>query len=155
MGQRRENESMVAKHVLRYNRKKIGKKKKNSNDKTTIRRSLRTTATTHISAPLFYLRCYLIKKYCDVHEKFDFLENARFSTLEHLFKTFWNNLAEFTSTWAWNLRKVHSRIRFFSVATAIATAVYSKNMTKNTDYCKHILTILCNKAVKRCTTRLV
>ena len=45
--------------------------------------------------------------------------------------------------------------KIFYVATAIATAVYSKNMTKNTDYFKHILTILCNKAVKRCTTRLV
>ena len=45
--------------------------------------------------------------------------------------------------------------KIFYVATAIATAVYSKNMTKNTDYFKHILTIPCNKAVKRCTTRLV
>ena len=44
--------------------------------------------------------------------------------------------------------------KIFYVATAIATAVYSKNMTKNTDYFKHILTILCNKAAKRCPTRL-
>ena len=28
------------------------------------------------------------KKCGDVHEKFDFLENARFKTLEHLLKTF-------------------------------------------------------------------
>ena len=44
--------------------------------------------------------------------------------------------------------------KIFYVATAIAAAVYSKNMTKNTDYFKHILTILCNKAVKRFPTRL-
>ena len=37
---------------------------------------------------------------CLWHEKFDFLENTRFKTLEQLLKTFWNNLAEFTSTWA-------------------------------------------------------
>ena len=38
--------------------------------------------------------------------------------------------------------------KIFYVARAIATAVYSKNMTKNTDYFKHILTILCNKGVR-------
>ena len=54
------------------------------------------------------------KKCGDVHEKFHFLENTRFKTLEHLLKTLWNNLVEFTSTWAWNLRKVHSGIRFFT-----------------------------------------
>ena len=32
--------------------------------------------------------------------------------------------------------------KIFYVATAIATAVYSKNMTKNTYYFKHILTII-------------
>ena len=37
----------------------------------------------------------------------------------------------------------------------VATAVDIKNMTKNIDQFQHILTILCNKAVKRCTTRLV
>ena len=37
----------------------------------------------------------------------------------------------------------------------VAKAVYSKNMTKNTDYFKYILTILCNRAVKRCPTQLV
>ena len=54
------------------------------------------------------------KKCGEAYEKFDFLENARFKTLEHLLKTFWDNLAEFTSTWAWNLRKVHSGKSFFT-----------------------------------------
>ena len=45
--------------------------------------------------------------------------------------------------------------KIFYVATAIATAVYSKDMTKNTDYFKHLLTILCNKSVKRCPTLFV
>ena len=31
--------------------------------------------------------------------------------------------------------------KFFYVATAIATVVYSKNMTKNTDYFKHIVPV--------------
>ena len=38
------------------------------------------------------------KKCGDVHEKFEFLENTRFKTLEHLLKAFCNTLAEFTST---------------------------------------------------------
>ena len=52
------------------------------------------------------------KKCGDIHKQFHFLD--RFKTLEHLLKTFWNNLAEFTSTWAWNLRKVKGGIRFFT-----------------------------------------
>ena len=36
-------------------------------------------------------------KYGDVQEKLHFLENTRFKTLEHLLKTFRNNLAVFTS----------------------------------------------------------
>ena len=38
-----------------------------------------------------------LQKGGDVHEKFDFLENTRFKTLEHLLKAFRHNLAEFTS----------------------------------------------------------
>ena len=114
---------------------------------TSISRSGKTRSGDQEFNLLLYEKCG------DVHEKFDFLENARFKTLEHFLKTVWNTLAEFTSTW--NLRKVHSGISFFYVATAIATAVNSKNMTKNTYYFKHILTILCNKAVKRCPTRLI
>ena len=34
-------------------------------------------------------------KYGDAHEKIHFLENTRFKTLEHLSKTFWNDLVSF------------------------------------------------------------
>ena len=93
------------------------------------------------------------KKCGDVHEKLDFLENTRFKTLEHLLKAFGNNRIYFYVSV--KFKESTQWYKIFYVATAIATAVYSKNITKNTDYFKHILTILCNKAVKRCPTRLV
>ena len=65
--------------------------------------------------------------------KIQFLANTRFKTLEHLSKTFWNDLAKFSSWWVRNLRKVRSGICFFYLATAIATAVYHKHVTKNMD----------------------
>ena len=46
--------------------------------------------------------------------KIQFLENTRFKTLEHLSKTFWNDLAKFSSRWVWNLRKIHSGISIFT-----------------------------------------
>ena len=52
-------------------------------------------------------------------------------THEDLSKTFWNNITDFSSRWVWNLREVPSGISFFHVATAIATTVYYKNLTKN------------------------
>ena len=54
------------------------------------------------------LRWYGTLNYGGFHEKFNFLKiQARFKTLEHLSKTFWNDLAKFSSRWVWNLRKVH------------------------------------------------
>ena len=45
--------------------------------------------------------------------KIQFLKNTRFKTFGHLSKTFWNDLARFSSRWVWYLRKVHSGISFF------------------------------------------
>ena len=41
-----------------------------------------------VQIPRDILRCYLTKKCGDVHGKFDFLENTRFKTFEHLLKAF-------------------------------------------------------------------
>ena len=41
-----------------------------------------------IEVTAIFLKVLPYKKYGDVHEKFDFLENTRFKTLEHLLKAF-------------------------------------------------------------------
>ena len=60
-----------------------------------------------------------------------FMKKFTFKTLEHLFKHFETTLPNLSLDE--RVRKVHSGISFFYVATVIATAVYSKNMTKNVD----------------------
>ena len=83
------------------------------------------------------------KKYDDVHEKFDFLENTRFKTLEYLLKTFsfLKQRCQINLYVSVKFKESTQWYKIFYVATAIATAVYSKNMTKNTDYFKHILDV--------------
>jgi len=58
--------------------------------------------------------------------KIQFFGNTRLKTLEDLSKTFWNDLAmsvKSKESTQWN--------KFLHIATAIATTVYYKNVTKN------------------------
>ena len=64
--------------------------------------------------------------------KIQFLENTRFKTLEHLSKTFWNALANFLEM-SVKFKESTQWYKFFYGATALAMAVYHKNMTKNMD----------------------
>ena len=70
-------------------------------------------------------------KYGDVHEKFNFLKIQDLRPLNTCQKHF-EMLLLISSRWVWNLRKVHWQwYKFFYGATAIAKAVYHKNMTEN------------------------
>ena len=55
--------------------------------------------------------------------KIQFLENTRFKTLEHLSKTFWNDLANFLEM-SVKFKESTQRYKFFYGATALAMAVY-------------------------------
>ena len=46
----------------------------------------------------------------DIHQKYDVFRNIISKALEHLQKAFWNDFAEFTSSWVQNSRKVHGVI---------------------------------------------
>ena len=67
---------------------------------------------------------------------FLFLENTRFKTLEHLLKrqSFETTLPNFPLGES-KIKGKYTVVQvFFYVATAIATAIYSKNMTRSIDY---------------------
>ena len=68
------------------------------------------------------LRRYGTLRYGGVHEKFNFLKIKKIRNLKLLSKTVGIDVAEYTSKWVYNL-----------LATARATTVYSKNMTKHLD----------------------